>query len=464
MPARPNETQPTLRQRAEARLTTPRDIADMSTQDVQRLVYELQLHQVELEMQNEALLDAQAALKASRDRYTDLYDFAPIGYLSLDHDGVILESNLTAAALLGIERGHLLGQNLGLFFVPDHQDLFYLYRLRVLQSATSQTCELRMRRQDGSAFTAQLTGVVIPPEADRQCRVALSDITTRKVAEEALHNMHQTLDQRVYERTVALTDANAVLQAELTTQEREAVRLRRQWHALSQLDKLAAMRTLLAHVARELNSSLSIVSLESDLLHEATKGSALDEHAVAISQTVQRCAGIAHRALALLHLPPLARESTHLNAVVEDTLALMSPVLQADDIEVRHHPGDDLPALWADPQQLQQALLYLLTNAYDALGLAPAPRRLTLTTWADLQSSQIRLEVTDTGRGIPREHQARIFEPFFTTKPPGQGIGLGLSLCQEIVRVHGGSIAVQSQPGHGTTVLVTLPLQSQPSL
>ena len=100
----------------------------MPVQDVQQLVHELQVYQIELEMQNEELRRTQQELETSRDRYSALYDFAPVGYLTLDRAGVILEANLTAARLLGIDRGELLRQRLTDFIVPDDQDTFYRHR------------------------------------------------------------------------------------------------------------------------------------------------------------------------------------------------------------------------------------------------------------------------------------------------------------------------------------------------
>ena len=123
----------------------------------------------------------------------------------------------------------------------------------------------------------------------------------------------------------------------------------------------------------------------------------------------------------------------------------------------------ELPRLWADPHQLQQVLVNLVTNAQQALREVAAPRQLTLTTRWDPARTRVTLEVADTGPGMPPEIQARIFEPFFTTKPPGVGTGLGLPLCQGIIEGHGGTIGVTSQPGQGTTFRVELPVGVVPA-
>jgi PAS domain S-box-containing protein len=178
-----------LRQRAEDFLQkTSQDIGAMPVQDVQQLVHELQVYQIELEMQNEELRRTQQELETSRDRYSALYDFAPVGYLTLDRAGRILEANLTAARLLGVARGALLRQRLTDFIVPADQDTFYRHRQQVVATPMPQACELAMQRQDGTAFSVRLESLVEPEKAGGplRWRTALSDITAQKRAEEAL--------------------------------------------------------------------------------------------------------------------------------------------------------------------------------------------------------------------------------------------------------------------------------------
>ncbi len=185
-----------LRQRAEAFLQkTSQAIVDMPVQEVQKLVHELQVYQIELEMQNEELRRTQQELETSRDRYSVLYDFAPVGYVTLDHDGVILEANLMAAGLLGTVRGSLIHQRLTDFIVPADQDTFYLHRQQAA-THTPQACELAMRRQDGTTFFVRLESLVELERAGEppQWRTTLSDITERKRAEEALVQQRDWLE------------------------------------------------------------------------------------------------------------------------------------------------------------------------------------------------------------------------------------------------------------------------------
>jgi len=126
------------------------------------------------------------------------------------------------------------------------------------------------------------------------------------------------------------------------------------------------------------------------------------------------------------------------------------------------HLADELPRLWADPDQLHQVVVNLVTNAHQAMRETAPPRRLRLSTRYDVKHARICLEVADTGPGIPPEIAVRIFEPFFTTKPSGVGTGLGLSLCKGIVEEHGGTIQTESQPGQGTVFRIALPVETPP--
>ena len=200
-----------LRRRAKARLEElPADREVMNPQALQSLVHELQVHQIELEMQNEELRRTQQELAASRDRYADLYDFAPVGYLTVGEQGMIQEANLTAASLLGVERDRLLREPFFRFVVAENQDTFYHHRRRILIGGERQICELRLRKGDGTVFWAQLESRRVM--SGDSCSIALSDITVRKRTEESLKQVRHGLEHTVQERTVKLEQHNRDLE------------------------------------------------------------------------------------------------------------------------------------------------------------------------------------------------------------------------------------------------------------
>ncbi|MEI8326238.1 MAG: EAL domain-containing protein [Betaproteobacteria bacterium] len=158
-----------------------------SLEEAQRELQELQIHEIELEMQNEELRRAQASLDHERARYADLYDLAPVGYCSLDADGLIGQCNFQAAAMLGLPRHKLVGQRIYRFILPKDQDIFYLLRSQIDKTGQAQPGELRMVKGDGKPFWVSMAANATRDEADSTVlRVVLSDISERKQAEESL--------------------------------------------------------------------------------------------------------------------------------------------------------------------------------------------------------------------------------------------------------------------------------------
>jgi len=185
-----------LRARAEKLLaTTRRDVAQMPVDDVQKLVHELQVHQIELGMQNDELRQAQQDLETARDRYADLYNFAPAAYLTLGGQGEILEANLGAGELLGRERGRLLGEKFTHFIASESQDAFYQLRRRVFSSDTRQGVELELVTAPAKRMVVQVEAVRDPAGARKQCRLSVTDITGRKRMEMALQEAGQFSQQ-----------------------------------------------------------------------------------------------------------------------------------------------------------------------------------------------------------------------------------------------------------------------------
>jgi two-component system NtrC family sensor kinase len=210
-------------------------------------------------------------------------------------------------------------------------------------------------------------------------------------------------------------------------------------------------------VAHELNNPLAGVMAFSELL--LVSQSAHDDEARHALETIHheatRAAKIVSHLLTFARQRPAERMDADLNAIVTDTIALRRYALTTAQIELDLTLDPDMPLTWADPFQLQQVVLNLLTNAEQALAEWTGPRRIAVWTRRDEES--LIIAVSDTGPGIPADQRDRIFNPFYTTKPVGQGTGLGLSISDGIVREHGGQIRVESVPGQGVTFLVQLP-------
>lgn len=170
------------------------NLVSLSPADAQRVLHDLQVHQIELELQNEELRHAQEALEASRARYFDLYDLAPVGYFTLDEDGLILEANLTGATMLGVARGALVKQPLSRFVVSEDADNYYLHHKQLFRSGAPEAFELRFSREGSAPFTAWIEATVAQDVGGaRTCRKVVSDITERKAIQEKLRHSQSLL-------------------------------------------------------------------------------------------------------------------------------------------------------------------------------------------------------------------------------------------------------------------------------
>ena len=158
----------------------------LSLDEANQLLHELQVHQIELEIQNEELRRTQLELNDTKERYYDLYDLAPIGYCTLSEQGQVLEANLTSATLLGVTRNTLVRQPFSHFILPEDKDIYYLHRKALLATGEQQDWDMRMLRGDGSSFWAQLQATLVQEgDAAPVFRVVLNDATTRKLADNA---------------------------------------------------------------------------------------------------------------------------------------------------------------------------------------------------------------------------------------------------------------------------------------
>ena len=167
------------------------DLSGLSMDEIRGLMHELQVHQIELEMQNDELRRSQEELETVRNRYVDLYDFAPVGFLTIGEKGLIQEINLTSAGLLGMDRSALLNKPISRFIVEEDQDIYYRLTRKLLETRKRQTCELKMKKGSSDEFFARMEFTIEESEdADGiRSRVSLSDITEHKRMDEEIRRI-----------------------------------------------------------------------------------------------------------------------------------------------------------------------------------------------------------------------------------------------------------------------------------
>lgn len=409
-----------LRRQAEETLQGhPTNLTNLSATDIQALIHNLQVHQLELELQNDELHRTQLELQAAYDRYADLYNFAPVGYFSLDANGAITEVNLTGATLLNVARSALTGAPLARFVVKEDRPKYAVYRVGLEARTKPQAIEVRLTRRAHAEFYARLDGLVTYDEAGRltQCKLTVSDISERVRAEGVL-----------------LTNS-----------------------------RMEATATLASGVAHDINNLMTSVLGYAELLTlNLNSPKALDMLAT-ISQSAQQAGDLAQQILAFARGGKYQPKPLNLNNTIQQALQLLHQVIPAS-LVVEQQLAPDLWAVIADASQMSRVMVNLLSNALEAGDgqgrICVSTANLVIAELAEgshnlKPGNYVNVVVDDTGQGMSAEVLARVFEPFFTTK--FQGRGMGLAAVYGIVQNHGGDIFIESEAGHGTVVKVYFP-------
>jgi PAS domain S-box-containing protein len=458
MPRKPNipDDPAQLRRRAEARLSAqrksrrPKAGAPKSAAGPQRLLHELQVHQVELEMQNTELQESRDRMEAVVEKYTDLYDFAPVGYFSLDEQGRILEVNLTGAALLGVERSHLINRRLLHFVVRASQPVFLDFLERVCSGTAKQVCEAALFKKDTASFWASFHGISAISAGDprKWCRVAVSDITLLKQAEEAQHRM-ETLAVSNQELRREIVRRQAVEEA-LKKSERHSRHLLEQSRLMQEQLRLLSRQLLSAQeeerkkISRELHDVIAQTLTGINVRLAALKADAavntkdLERNITRTQQMVEQSVNIVHR---------FARE---LRPTVLDDVGLI-PALHTFMKTFREETGILVSlAAFAAVEQIngdKRTVLYRV--AQEALNNV-ARHAQARHAEVEIQNlgGVIRMKIKDDGRGFRGESAVRA----------KKNQRLGLLGMRERLEMVGGNLTVTSAPGKGTTVLAQVPL------
>jgi PAS domain S-box-containing protein len=420
---------PKLRAAAEEKLarTSPWKATGKSAESI---LHELQVHQIELEMQNEELKRAQVALEESRDKYLDLYDFAPVGYFTLTRVGHIAEVNLAGAALLGLGRPKLVHRGLGRFVVPEDRDRWDRHLLSVRHSDEKQTCELTLKREDGSTFCARLESVRLERPAQEggdggtgpAIRVAMSDISDLKQAHEKL------------------TDALAQLA-----------------HSNKELESFAYT------ASHDLKGPLiTITGFLGRLAMDTEQGDAKQMHSdiARIGEATRKMDQLLRDLLELSRIGRVvgSLEDVSLTKLAREVANLLAGSIAERGVRIEISP--DLPTVRGERARLTQLLMNLLGNAVKFMGEQPDPQ---VEIGVRRDGEETVCYVRDNGVGIEARHKDRIFGLFQQLDPSRGGTGIGLAVAKRVVETHGGRIWFESDgSGKGSTFCFTLARRAEP--
>jgi PAS domain S-box-containing protein len=387
-----------LRKLAEASMATgaPVDLKSMTSGEIRELVHELEVHKVELQIQNAQLRETQLSAEESREQYRRLYDSAPIGYLTLDSGGMILQANLAASGLLRIPSSRLISQNLSKFVARWHQDRWHLARRALAKGKDSTTLELDLALSDGGVVHAQLTGASGTEQAPRErgeIRLALLDVTGLRTTERALRKA-------------------AAMVSVVEKKERQ---------------KLAS------DLHDDVGQLLSLASLKLRALSDALGGEPdlrIRELAEILAATRQRVSSLSFQlSPPLLQDVGLVAAASWLAEDLERSYGLVVRVMDQEELEL-----DEATRI-----TLFRAMRELLLNVAKHAGVREARVRI----W--IEGEMARIAVEDGGIG-------------FNPEAPQHGFGL-LALRERFGQL-GGSLSIASIAGGGATVVASLPLKS----
>jgi two-component system CheB/CheR fusion protein len=426
---KPTATEPdavAMRRRAEARLEERRGRARprAAAADAMRLVHELEVHQIELEMQNEELRAARQEVEASLARYAELFDFAPLGYAMLDGVGTITELNHAGARLLGLARSEARGRALGAQLSVAERPAWRALLQKAARSESAVSAEVHLARE---ARLLRFTATSLP-RAQPTILLAFEDVTEMRDNEAKL------------------------ARSELT---------------LREIDR--RKNDFLAVLAHELRNPLAPIRSSALMLADAAGGDARVRHLQAIIE--RQAAQLTRLTDELLDVTRITRGKVQLRRERLDFAALVAGTLddhqagfEASEVQMTRdlQPGP----LWvdADPARLVQSLSNLLSNAVKF-----TPRGGSVLVTLARRGAQVVLSLRDTGVGIAPELQEHLFEPFVQAPQSPEraagGLGLGLAMVKGLIELHGGSVVVHSRGvGQGTQATVTLPLVEPPAV
>ena len=267
-----------------------------------------------------------------------------------------------------------------------------------------------------------------------------------------IRGLNTGLQGRIQEALAELQDKNAELERLM-----EGNALLRE--ELAQQERLAVAGQLTAAFAHEVGTPLNLVNSHLQLLQgQGDINDKTRERLGVIHAQIERVGGIVRKMMDLTRRPGLAQVEVALGPLVADLQRLWSPTLATHGVSFEWEAPDPC-ILFVDRKQMEQLFINLVNNAVDAMHDGG---RLRLSVAPDPGRPRWLVRLTDTGTGIPREILGKVFKPMFTTKPEGKGTGLGLAICREIVRAHGGEIHIESEAGHGTTIVFSLPGRPEP--
>ncbi|MDY0873803.1 hybrid sensor histidine kinase/response regulator [Dongia rigui] len=385
---------------------------------------DLTLREEELEAQRSALRGAEAVNAAVVASALDCV-------VVIDAEARVVSFNPMAEQTFGYRQADVIGRPISELIVPPH-----------------------LRSQHSAGF-------------ERYLKTGNGNVIGRRVEVEAMRADHSIIPVELAITEVSLPGRRlfTAYLRDLTPARNAAAEIERQRETLYQNEKLAALGSLLAGVAHELNNPLSIVIGQALMLGEDLSDGVAGKDAVALANrarqievAAERCAKIVRSFLAIARQRKAERRRILVSDLVTAAIDLLGYTLKTSSVTVEPHIDPGLPALLGDADQLHQVIVNLILNAQQALESSSGEKRVTVRAYPDPVRASVVIQVSDTGPGVPDDIRSRIFDPFFTTKPVGIGTGIGLAVSRGMIEGHGGSLTLLPGNGGGATFEILLPV------
>ena len=450
-----------------------------TVEDLKVALEELRVAEEELRQRNEELLGTHLELDLERRRYQELFEFAPGAYLVTDPSGIVRQANQSAAALLRVPPTFLAGKALAAYIASEDRPRFRSLLSGLGPGAEYHTAAFKLQPRDGGQLDAEITYSIGRAQRGepRIIRWLVQDVTQREEMARQIRALNRELESRVAGRTADLSEANRLGQ-ELVEREQSARRAAEFSDAQSRhVQKLESIGVLAGGIAHDFNNLLHVVLGNADIALSslATKSPAREPIEEVVRATL-RAADLTRQLLAYSGKGAFIVRNLDLSTEVREMATLLRTGI-SKQATLAWELSPTLPAVSADPTQIRQIVMNLITNASDALGDTGGTitLRTGVTRLEDLEDQHfgvrlegegpmdagdplVYLEIGDTGSGMTPDTLSRIFDPFFSTKFTGRG--LGLAAVMGIVRSHHGLIRVRTAPGEGTAFRVLFPAVS----
>ena len=417
------ESEKTIRKEAKKKIEPkPKKPAVEKIEDIKRLVHLLQVHQIELEHQNQELRITQEELEVSRNKYVNLFDFSPIPYFTLDPDGIIKEVNLSASKMFGIDRSKLIGKRFITYIPLNEKDIFNSFIKTVFNSSVKHSCELKVMNKDKRIFYVLLEGLKLDDmlESDQKCQVALIDLTEYKRIEDSLRKSNEELKilNTTKDKFFSIITHN----------------LRSPFEAMLNYSELLATE---------------LETLSQEEIIQFSRG--LDE---ILNNLYGLLENLFHWSMMQRNMLENNPENLNLYDLVNKIIRISNQSAKEKNISLFNNINTGT-LVYADIDMLRLVVRNLIVNAI----------KFTQTKGQIIVSSIerddfIEVSVQDTGIGIESEKASELFNfnKLFTTDGTAgeKGTGLGLPLCKEFVERNDGKIWVESELGKGSKFTFTL--------